>query len=259
MAESAVGSCSLDQCFVERSVSTQESSLQTSSEFLKRGRRVALPNSDRRAWHLNSLEREMQDVVSQHVAPARMARLIDFGCGNMPYRPMFSPHVSEYIGCDFPDNDCCDAHLAGPDQLPFADASACCVLSSQVLEHVEEPAAYLSEARRVLRDGGLLILSTHGVWRYHPDPIDLWRWTSAGLQRQLDRAGFEVLECRGIMGPAATALQLLQDATMGDIPRPFRSTFIRFMQWRMRRADARCTDLKRNRDACVYLTVSRVR
>ena len=44
--------------------------------------------------------------------------------------------------------------------LPFGDASFDAVLSFQVIEHVSNPAAYLSEAARVTRPGGLLILAT---------------------------------------------------------------------------------------------------
>jgi hypothetical protein len=56
------------------------------------------------------------------------------------------------------------------------------------------------------------LLSTHGIFPYHPDPVDLWRWTSGGLQRQVSAAGFVVVRFEGIIGMAASGLQLLQDA-----------------------------------------------
>jgi ubiquinone/menaquinone biosynthesis C-methylase UbiE len=45
-------------------------------------------------------------------------------------------------------------------ELPFARASFDHVLSLETLEHVPEPARFLAEARRVLREGGRLVLST---------------------------------------------------------------------------------------------------
>ena len=51
------------------------------------------------------------------------------------------------------------------------------VLSTQVLEHVADPGALPAERFRVLRPGGRLLLSTHGIFVYHPDPDDYWRWT----------------------------------------------------------------------------------
>jgi ubiquinone/menaquinone biosynthesis C-methylase UbiE len=44
--------------------------------------------------------------------------------------------------------------------LPFASASFDHILSLETLEHVPDPGQFLSEARRVVRDGGRLVLST---------------------------------------------------------------------------------------------------
>src|SRR5205823_2015302 len=70
----------------------------------------------------------------------------------------------------------------------------------------------LSECLRVLRPGGRMLLSTHGVFPYHPDPVDLWRWTCEGLRREVEQVGFEVVRFEGVIGMAATGLQLLQDS-----------------------------------------------
>ncbi len=49
----------------------------------------------------------------------------------------------------------------GAEALPFADGAFDAVVSTQVLEYVEDVAGALAEARRVLRDGGrLLVLDT---------------------------------------------------------------------------------------------------
>jgi ubiquinone/menaquinone biosynthesis C-methylase UbiE len=54
-------------------------------------------------------------------------------------------------------------------RLGFADASFDVIVSFEVFEHLEEPAAYLSECRRVLRPGGRLVLSTpnRSSWDIH--------------------------------------------------------------------------------------------
>lgn len=166
---------------------------------------------------------------------------------------------AEYIGTDFPGNELADLYLLENGSLPIEDGCAEVVLSSQVLEHVADVPLYLAECHRVLSCEGLLLLSTHGCWKYHPDPDDYWRWTCDGLRSIVSDSGFEVIDFQGILGPEATALQLLQDATFKRIPQSLRRHYFRYMQWRIRRADQRCDVDSRNRDACVYLLVARKR
>jgi SAM-dependent methyltransferase len=108
-------------------------------------------------------------------------RVLDVGSGAKPYYPFFADGASEYVGVDAKDPA---ADLHGPvEQLPVADASYDIVLCTQVLEHVEDPAQVVRELRRAVAPGGRVLASTHGVQVYHPNPIDLRRWTHAGLDR----------------------------------------------------------------------------
>lgn len=175
----------------------------------------------------------------------------------MPYRSLFP--VKRYVGADFPGNELAEVFVTEDGGLPLSDKSASIVLSSQALEHVADVERYLSEASRVLRDDGLLFLSTHGVWSYHPDPCDFWRWTSDGLKRVISHAGFEILAFRGLMGPEAAALQLWQDAVACRWPRFCRRFFAFYRQWRIKRADQACDPAVRDRDAGVYVLVARKR
>ena len=223
---------------------------------VSRGQRLYPNRSNRLYWHLTCLRREIESVISQFVQKQSLSRVVDYGCGNMPYRPLFEPHVQQYLGCDLDGNERIDRQLKPDGSLPFDTDSADVVLSSQVLEHVADPARYLEEARRVLQPAGSLILSTHGVWKYHPDPTDFWRWTCDGLKAQVERAGFRVLHFRGVMGPEASALQLLQDAILPRVPKWRKTIYIRQMQRRIERADRRCCNAVRDRDACVYVIVA---
>lgn len=222
-----------------------------------RGERLYPRRSSRLYWHLTQLRKAYESTIACLPANSHEPVIIDYGCGNMPYRPLFEPLAAEYVGVDFTGNEMASASLLPDGGLPLEDGSADIVLSSQVLEHVTDPAYYLAEAHRVLKPSGHLCLSTHGVWRYHPDPTDFWRWTSAGLLRQIALASFEVRHFLGVMGPEASALQLWQDSVLSRVPRRLRRVFTRYMQGRIARADARCSPEMRNRDACVYVLLAR--
>jgi SAM-dependent methyltransferase len=157
------------------------------------------------------------------------ARLLDYGCADTPYRRFFPPDV-DYLAADIPGNPQATVEIAADGSVPVAEGAVDAVLSTQVLEHVEDPALYLGECFRVLRPGGRMLLSTHGIMVYHPDPDDYWRWTCAGLQRAVRDAGFEVVRFEGIMGLAASGLQLFQDAAYGRLPRPLRPAFALVVQ-----------------------------
>lgn len=108
-------------------------------------------------------------------------RVLDVGCGEKPYESLFAPYATSYVGVDPVENPRADVQ-GYAEALPLDDAVADVTLCIQVLEHVDDPRAVVSELARVTAPGGRVLLSTHGVMAYHPSPADHWRWTHAGLE-----------------------------------------------------------------------------
>jgi SAM-dependent methyltransferase len=128
------------------------------------------------------LVRWLREEAERAHADLGRYRVLDVGCGAMPYRSLFAPHADAYVGVDPVDNPL--AELKGPiEDLPVEDGSFDVVLCNQVLEHCDDPRRAVSELRRVTAPGGRVLVSTHGVMAYHPSPTDYWRWTHAGLEK----------------------------------------------------------------------------
>jgi len=73
------------------------------------------------------------------------------------------------------------------ERLPFDDQSFDLVLSDQVLEHVGDPFRCATEARRVIRPGGLQVHTTCLLNPIHGSPGDNWRFTPNGLRLLFSR------------------------------------------------------------------------
>jgi len=202
-----------------------------------------------------TLAARMEELVASAELPAGK-KVLDYGCGEKPYEELLRKKFKEYIGADIPGNPKAQLVVGPQGELPLDAASVDCVISTQVLEHVDDPRVYLAEARRVLRAGGNLILSTHGHWRYHAHPHDYWRWTVQGLQKELARAGFQVVRMYPILRLSSAALQLWQDATSGSLPGPIRSLYIRFFQLWIWLIERRKPD-EQMRDAAIYVILAR--
>jgi SAM-dependent methyltransferase len=133
-------------------------------------------------------------LASVGISYAR-GRLLDAGCGSKPYQPLFS-HVTDcYVGADLTQNreNSVDVIVGSSDLLPFQDVSFETVLSTQVLEHVPEPAVYLSKLARVLAPGGHLLLTCPASYMLHEEPHDYFRFTSHGLRQLLHKAALTVV------------------------------------------------------------------
>lgn len=143
------------------------------------------------------------------IAPQASGRLLDVGCGGQRYRPLFRS-VDAYLGVDLPSNSsesrALDAFASGLN-LPFSPASFDTVLCTEVLEHVPEPLILMTELSRVLRPGGLLILTTPQTWGLHEVPHDYYRYTEYGLRYLARRAGLTVVSVIPTCGVWTTAGQ----------------------------------------------------
>ena len=206
--------------------------------------------------HLTHLRDATLKTIKQLTADKKDLLLVDFGCGDMPYRIVIEPYVGKYLGVDLEMNPKAEHHIDFDSKTTLPDNCADIVLSNQVLEHVDSPSGYLQEAFRILKPGGSIVLTTHGYWYYHPTPNDYWRWTSAGLRKTVEAEGYLIKSFHGIMGLAASGLQLLQDAIINKLPKFMVPPFAFVMQLKIRLFNKMNSQPQRDRDASLYVVIA---
>lgn len=202
------------------------------------------------------LYKKLVEIRKVYFVKNNKLKILDYGCGVMPYKEIFLNLTQEYIGADLNDNEYADIHFTNNGNINIDDNYFDVIISTQVLEHVKYPEKYIDECLRLLKKDGYLILSTHGHFIYHPVPNDYWRWTSEGLKLLLEQRGFTIIEIKGVMNLAATGLQYIQDFIRPKLFRPLQALFTFVMQVLIFFFDKLTFD-KRLPDASIFVIIAK--
>ncbi|MCS4034706.1 ubiquinone/menaquinone biosynthesis C-methylase UbiE [Salinibacter ruber] len=132
-------------------------------------------------------------------------RMLEIGCGDKSKGALVGEYVDEHVGLDLPDSETPHTEIAADVvgsalDMPLDDESFDCVLSTAVLEHLEEPQRALSESYRVLKPGGYALYTMPLFWHLHEEPRDFFRYTKYGLRHLFTTAGYELVHLKALSG-----------------------------------------------------------
>ena len=114
----------------------------------------------------------------------RCRRLLDIPCGEGAFGNRMRAAGYEVQAADIqsllktPDVPFTHADMNAP--LPFADGSFDAVVCIDGIEHLERPFDFVRESRRILRPGGVLLLSTPNITALR----SRWRWLLTGFHNK---------------------------------------------------------------------------
>lgn len=142
-------------------------------------------------------DREIAQAIENHAS----GKLLDIGCGEMPYRNLILPKVEVYDTLDIEKRHPGVKYLGDVQNMTEIrsgtyDTATCFA----VLEHVPDPLISFKELARVLKPQGKLILTVPHLSRLHEEPHDYFRFTKYGIKAALEAEGFEILELKPVGG-----------------------------------------------------------
>jgi 2-polyprenyl-3-methyl-5-hydroxy-6-metoxy-1,4-benzoquinol methylase len=172
----------------------------------------------------------------EHVRPGE--RVLDLGCGEGRFAAELISAGATVVGVDITGEPLRRAAARHPDldlrlisserRWALEDSSFDVVWAGEVIEHVADTAGWLSEVRRVLRSGGVLLLSTPAhplllmlrlalsarAFDTHFDPLSehLRFYSGRTLRRLLSGFGFGEIDIRAVGGAPGIRTQTLASA-----------------------------------------------
>jgi SAM-dependent methyltransferase len=149
--------------------------------------------------HASAFE-AMQRVVDEFVPPEGRLTVVDFGShttakrmdADLVHRRLLGERDCELIGVDVRDGPNVDLVMKQPYRVPLRSGSVDVVISGQVFEHIPFFWASTLEIARLLRPGGVFLMSVPSRGRVHTS-VDCWRYYPDGVRAMAAFAGLEVL------------------------------------------------------------------
>jgi SAM-dependent methyltransferase len=150
------------------------------------------------------VRRHNRTVVSDLLAryAKEGAVVYDIGCGDKPFANVVRALDCVYVGVDLVNGFYADKPdvIGSATHVPVPNGTADIVLSSQVLEHLENPVDALQEAYRILKPGGVLLCSFPFLYPIHAAPFDYGRYTRFFIAAVAKRLGYEILAEHALSG-----------------------------------------------------------
>lgn len=122
--------------------------------------------------------------------------VLDIGSGGSPSYEKYLPSNIKYTKTDYTQKSGVDKVLDFNNKFDFPDASFDTVFLFHNLYISLNPEFTMSEIKRVLKDGGHLLVSNPFTANEMPEPHDYVRFSKEGLDKLIEKTGFKIVKFR---------------------------------------------------------------
>ena len=143
------------------------------------------------------------EIVAREIGGRQGARLLDVGCGTGSNLEAFS-QLADAVGIDMSTDALAFCRtrgvqhvaLSAVERLPFPDATFDVITAMDMLEHTDDDLSALTELRRVLKPGGLLLVTVPAygfLWSEHDEALKhRRRYTAHELRNKMTVTDFRI-------------------------------------------------------------------
>jgi 2-polyprenyl-3-methyl-5-hydroxy-6-metoxy-1,4-benzoquinol methylase len=143
--------------------------------------------------------KNMLKLVKNEIGNLRDIKVLDIGCGDGVLSYLFAKEKADVSGLDYSDIAInfakektkkynIDFRQGSAYELPFKDNSFDVIISSDVIEHLEDVFLYLSEIKRVAKNDALIVISTPIKYTEYPlDKEHVIEWFPDEYREVIDR------------------------------------------------------------------------
>ncbi len=178
-------------------------------------------------WMSNGMKREADYLRYMTLAHEPFGKLLDVGCGGGRFLNRMKKRGWQVEGTDFDEQATkkvtarysIQTHVGDLPQCALPANSFDVITMSQTIEHLYDPQSTLRECLRVLKPGGLLVMTTPNVnslgasefgpyWRGWEAPRHLHLFSVESLKKLSERAGFVIDEAHTYSAGAAVVYRV---------------------------------------------------
>lgn len=191
-------------------------------------------NQERSSWNCDRLIGRYVDELRRKTEAGVQTFAVEIGASSN-YPPSRKAAEAKYLGVsDYVTQDYDQAYsdcdvISDAANMPFRSSSIDIVRSNSVYEHLKCPASVSRECHRILKPGGLFIVTVPFHFIEHGWPFDYFRYTPDGMSSVLAEAGFSSIEIE--KEPCAGFFYTLHNLSKGSACKGiFPSLYLRFVQ-----------------------------
>lgn len=182
----------------------------------------------------SGLKREANALRFMMLGDEKPGRLLDVGCGGGRFLRRMQKRGWQVAGTDFDEQAAnkvtrrygIKTHVGDLPQCKLPAESFDAITLSQAIEHLYDPVSTLRECLRILKPGGLLVMTTPNAasigatefgasWRGWEAPRHLQLFTVDSLLKLTRQTGFEIVEARTCSAGSAVVYRVSREIARG--------------------------------------------